>query len=357
MSYHTIFPTAQKATYSPTNNIDFKLTFENKKLKANSIRVSGKVQVELTTGVPIADQVAWDSLNGSHNLFSEWTTSFESSGIQENITDYPRYHKMKMESQNCQEDFQKSSFASALQTPSNAGVENVFTGMAAADYAIPFSLKPNICVNNMSGDLSFNKKSRSVYLQTRIGSLAEILFGQEVTTNTVINITELQINYETVPEDNKDEPLSMVVLHSVKQVINTSSANINSKVPAVVVGMSASFQLVTHEKSMEYNNYATEDPNVSRLQLFWNDMNNNYISFPLESREEILLNYLESMNSRGHNDMLWSKASIDLGFGCGVKFPEPVDLRNQTMGVQIESGITNATPHYIYMYFQSIVQV
>jgi len=55
--------------------------------------------------------------------------------------------------------------------------------------------------------------------------------------------------------------------------------------------------------------------------------------------------------------MRWAKESQDLGFGCGVSFPEPVDLRNQTMGIQIESSITNATPYYIYMYFQSIVQV
>jgi len=294
MSYHTIFPTAQKATYEPSNDIDFKLTFENKKLKANSVRVSGKVKVQVTAGNPIVSNIAWDSLNGAHNLFSRWNTSFESSGIQENITDYPRYHKMKMEAQNCQEDFQKSSRACALQTPSNEGVENVFTGMAAADYEVPFSLKPDICINNMSGDLSFNKKSRSVYIQTRIGTLAEVLFGSLATANNAITITELQVNYETVPEDNKDDPLSMVVLHSVKDVINTSSANINSKVPAVVVGMSASFQLVSHEKVYTHNNYATEDPTVSRLQLFWNDMNNNYISFPLESREEILLNYLQS---------------------------------------------------------------
>ena len=357
MSYHTIFPTAQKPTYSPTNIVDFKLTFENKKLKANSTRVSGKVKLELTAGNPFAANIAWDALNGAHNLFSEWTTTFESTGIQENLTDYPRHHKMIMEAKNCQEDFNTSSHACALQTPSNSGVLNVFTGMAVADFEIPFSFKPDICINNMSGDLSFNKKSQSVTLQTRLSSLAEVLFGATAAVTNVITITELQVNYETVPEDNKDEPLTMLVLHSVKQVINTGSANINTKVPAVVVGMSASFQLVTHDKVYTHNNYATEDPNVTRVQLFWNDMNNNYISFPLESREEILLNYLQSLNSTGHNDMRWAKAKSDEGFGCGVKFPEPVDLRNQTMGLQIESAITNAAPYYIYIYFQSIVGV
>jgi len=54
-------------------------------------------------------------------------------------------------------------------------------------------------------------------------------------------------------------------LHSVKQVINTGSANINTKVPAVVVGMSASFQKVTNEKTYTANNYATEDPSVIRV--------------------------------------------------------------------------------------------
>jgi len=63
------------------------------------------------------------------------------------------------------------------------------------------------------------------------------------------------------------------------------------------------------------------------------------------------------MNSRGHNDMRWAKASSDEGFGAGVKFPEPVDLRNQTMGLQIDSAITNGSPYNIYMFFQSIVQV
>jgi len=216
MSYHTIFPTAQKSSYDPSNDIDFKLTFENKKLKANSVRVSGKVQIEVTSGNPVVSSIVWDALNGAHNLFSRWNTSFESSGIQENITDYPRYHKMKMEAQNCQEDFQKSSRVCALQTPSNEGVQDVFTGMTATDYEIPFSLKPDICINNMSDDLSFNKKSRSVYLQTRIGTIAEVLFGDLVTANNVITITDLQVNYETVPEDNKDNPLSMVILHSVK---------------------------------------------------------------------------------------------------------------------------------------------
>jgi hypothetical protein len=42
-------------------------------------------------------------------------------------------------------------------------------------------------------------------------------------------------------------------------------------------------------------------------------------------------------------------------FGLGIKFNGTIDLRNKTIGVQIDSDITSANPYYLYMVFTTYI--
>jgi len=51
---HTVFPQNKKDTYVSSDTVEFKLSFEGRKYKKNSLRVSGQIRVQQSVGVIVA---------------------------------------------------------------------------------------------------------------------------------------------------------------------------------------------------------------------------------------------------------------------------------------------------------------
>ena len=89
----------------------------------------------------------------------------------------------------------------------------------------------------------------------------------------------------------------------------------------------------------------------------FNDSQNQYVTYALESRQEMLDRYLESLESAGHNQVNANKYKGNKGFGLGLSFGGFVDLRNQKFNVQFLSGASNQNVYNVFMYFHAIATI
>ena len=354
---HTVFPQDKKAEYLPSDTVEFKLSFEGRKYKKNSLRISGSLQIQqaAATIVAAATNMFYDSSTGVHGFFSEFATNMEQVGIIENISNYPRLYKMKEVARITKSgEISSAKNLCELKMSSDGLTNKAMGGAAAADYALPFSFHPDICMNNVDNDISFTK-SGAVNIRTRVEAQNKTLWGSGSGVSNVVKILDMQLQYETVPDDGKVLPIIMSTTHALKQVIDSSNAHVSTTIPAVCTAVSASFLLASKDADYAFNQTELDEvPGVSRIQFSWNDMTTGYLSFPLEDREEILYNYLESMGSRGNNQIYFKKLANGKNYCVGLKFPSPTDLSNQSLGIEVTSDIGNTTPYYIFMVFRAI---
>jgi len=278
----------------------------------------------------------------------------EQVGIVENISNYPRLYKMKEVARITKAgEISSAKNLCELKVSSDGLTNQAMGGNAANKYTLPFSFKPDICMNNVDNDIPYTK-SGAVNIRTRLEAMNKIFWGNGSGAANTLVFYDLQIQYETVLDDGKVPPIVMSTSHSLMQVIESMNSHVSTTIPAVCTAMSASFLPVLEDASFLYNQTRlAEVPGVTRIQFSWNDMTTGYISFPLEDREEILYNYLESMGTTGLNQMTFKKLSNESCYGIGLKFPSPTDLSNQSIGIDISSSVL-AQPYYVFMVFRAI---
>ena len=101
-------------------------------------------------------------------------------------------------------------------------------------------------------------------------------------------------------------------------------------------------------------------PDVERVEFTFNDATTDYISYVLESPEEILYNYKRSWGRTPY-----SKSNIDPyhvqqrrdNYGMGLPFGSFQDLSKNKLGLNIRSAISSTNKYGVYMFFRGMVQV
>ena len=92
----TIFAQAPKASYSENDQIEWVMTFENKRLVSNSVRISGTLRVQHNgSNITHGQNVFMDSQVGIHSFFDNWNISMDNPniGFVEQLNMYGRYVK------------------------------------------------------------------------------------------------------------------------------------------------------------------------------------------------------------------------------------------------------------------------
>ena len=100
LRYHSVQPSNVKETYTEFDLVDFELTFENRKIVANSLRLEGDVGffTDNTAAARLTnEEVRIDQFAGAHSLFESITTEVQTMGVLENFQEYPRYVRMAAE--------------------------------------------------------------------------------------------------------------------------------------------------------------------------------------------------------------------------------------------------------------------
>jgi hypothetical protein len=363
--YNVAQPQNIKEKYVPFDQIDMLVKIPaGREIKKGSFRLSGKLKVLVTpaTGQPGAgtqraitsdDQVFLNQYCGAHGLFRSFTESVNDQTI-ENIAYYPRIVAMKKQAMNTQTELFTDS---ENLTELTGAYANMFLVGQDSNNTIPFSIKPMIALNKSSENLP-QSKFVQMRIMTQVSSGLEALFSTKTTGSPAVSVfsaisfelSDLQLAwYEQNQTSAGDVVLNTYYLN--KQTIVSNHTNLNIFAPNVYDAVSVSFIRQADLNTLQTDNNACyQVPGINRLEFTLNG-NDSPISYPIESYQDIILNYKKSLMSGEKHS--FSKSLIASGqcFGVGCSFPTSV---NDKLGINIDindSVLTaSSTKFDAYMY-------
>ena len=89
----------------------------------------------------------------------------------------------------------------------------------------------------------------------------------------------------------------------------------------------------------------------------FNDSFNNFVSFEINDRVELLYRGLEGLQTGTSNSIGLNRLASNNGFITGLNWNSYIDLSNQKFNVNLTSDISNVEPYIMFMYFHSIINV
>jgi len=371
--FHRVEVENAKSSYVPHDDLTFFLNAEGRALMKNSVRVEGVIAIRKGNGadtnanrIELTDDINIDNVIGINAIVDSCSVELGNIGLVEQFTEYSRYCKMSEIGEKDENDYHSGVAMAELKTPSEKGTQALIVGYTndntgATDDEkrdMDFSFKPRLCLNKMSDDLSF-QKSGQIKLSLTLNRVNQVLYGINVNsgsnTGTTYYIKNLRVVFKSVPDEMND--VEMRTILSLKSSIDSQLSNTQSRVPAVVSGVSCCFLRQNKENdAKECNTSMDVLEGISELQFLFQDSTSQYISYVIDSKAEMIDKFIESLENSGHNQVNSNKNIMN--FGIGVSFP-PVDLSNQKFNIQINSNFStlSSTPYIIYQYFHSFVSV
>lgn len=353
MSYIIVKPLAQKDQYNPMDIVDFLIDVgAGNEVVGNSLRLEGEIFTTQAGDFPTTDtKLAIDSRAGAHCLFQQLVTQFSDRTV-ENMNFYPRYVAQKSDTN---EVVVNKMAVSANATELKMLNDEDTIAMLSLDngvYGRSFSIKPMFCLNNATGNFAYAKTGQ-IKVSTTLGSVAQVLFGADATpADTTYYIKNLQLAGRSVPQSQASAKVTMMVNSCVRQVIASNNTSLSVIVPIPTNSFSASFRNQTGEATFNQNYQQLDElPALKRVELSFSDSLSNLLEFPLETTEEITLNYAASMGTTGLHQ-------FQPGDGCrGVGLAYNEILSNSKLGINLISEVINTDPYSIYIYFKGFASI
>lgn len=377
--FHEVIPNNLKTEYIENDVVDFNLSHPNRKLNIGSVRVEGELVVKYDGRFLDSDDVVdgshvngkmiyLDHLVGAHGLVEQITCSVNATGsksIIESLSEYARYVKMASASTQGRNDMLNSNNVCELKTVADGLTNALLQGEVPPSNPSndlqrlnpDFSFRPLFCLNSGVGSLGYNKTG-DIEISLTLARLFAVLFGNDVNSKCSYAINNLRIRYTTSPMDDNNDPVVLKTKLQIKQSIQSSFANVQTRVPAVCNAMTASFQVQANENTAVNNNYELNKvPSLTQTQFLFNDSTNTLVSYILRNNSEVVDRAIDSMVDTGRNSLSTQNLANNNGFLLGINFDQMVDLSNQKFSVQLQSGISSSVPMIIYMYFHSFVEL
>ncbi len=351
--------------------MDFVLTHPGMNLVTNFVKCSGILTVYRdsppVTHIQPGDNIFYDPAAGLHAFFDNISVAFQGSstmkpGQAEGQDLYARLAKMDKSARNTQEQL----IAQASNLMELCAADRTVTNSIMSN-DLPFSFYPKICLNRADNSLPYGRTG-DITLKVRLSGVNQCLFGVDMTAFPVnYTISNICIEYYTVPSTGKDPQCNMIVCQGVRQVINSSNSNIYFKQMEAVNSYHASFLQQEQENTATYNNLELQRPTgINKVYHQFNNSINQRISYPLESAQDMIQNYLDSWRandamlgkrSSNKNGCLLKALNDDQFFGIGLDFGEAIPLDKQSLGLNILSALAAGDKYYVYVYFDSILSV
>ena len=371
LQYHVSQPENKKDSYGEFETIDFKMSYLGRKLTGGSVRLLGDVTCSANTVV--ATKIAFDGFIGSHGFIDSLTTTSALLGQLENIDNYGRYVSSKAKAYLSKEDLFNSMYVCENRVPDDILASKLLKGVcdygaqseanvvASKTKPLDFAVKLDFCLNNTVGDnlLPYTLTGdNTVSVQT--ARVISALFGDaSIGGAAVYSLSNLRLFYTTVMDDGKRSKYAMRVKASLKQSLQSSYANISTKVPIVCDSFWMTFIQQSQEKSALYNSMANQRlPNVDKLEILWNDSFSQQFTYDIDNEEEILTNYIKAVASVvGDNNASLQQLSANDSYGMGINFGSMVDLSKTKLSINLNSAVQSTNPYSAYMFFSGLVQL
>lgn len=366
---HSVIPENSKATYSEYNLLDFVCSFPNRKMLANTCRLSFDLRVLQNNTSLTTQDIKFSSAIGAHNLIEGITTEMQ-TGQLESIHTYPRQMQMVAGATKNLNDYNNGLHScelrssddiyTAIQLRGESVVNRVANSTVNLDNSV--SLKPMFCLNRAtstdgSGDVGISyAKSGNVRVTFQLARYYDALFGSDVDSTTSYQVKNPRFEFLSVAEDNVKNAIQVRVAHSIKQLVNSSLSNLGLKAPVICDSASVSFIQQSRQNNPAYDDTACEQlPNISRVDFNWNNSTNQGITYSIKNNVEIMSRYVESLKSAGANSASLPVLSANKSAGLGVAFGEFINLSNTILNVAITSDVNSANPYTAIFYFNGVI--
>lgn len=379
-SYHRILPQNAKDSYSEFDVVDFQMSFPERALVAGSVRLEGEVDVLVDGAITLNRAVATtiginaDKLNvvidgsaGAHSFIETATTQIGGQ-VVENLGDYARYVKMSAAAMTSKADNNNSSAVCELKAVSDLATNNILKGeIVATDptmadglplrNAPDFSIKPRICLNGGRGNIA-HRRTGDIMLSFNLARNYGALFGIDNSSVVSYVLRNLRLTFNSVPQEMADDRVVLRSKLNIKQSIQSSTANVNVRVPAACDSVSCSFNVQSQENSPKYNNLVLHPvPNLTATDFIFNDSTNSLVSYQIRNNAEIIDRAIDSFVDAEKNQLSPVNLANGNGFMLGLSFDEVIDLSRQKFSVELQSSVSNQVPLVMYMYFHSTIEV
>ncbi len=365
--YHRAEVENSKDFYTEYDDLVFFMNAEGRALMKNSVRLECEVRVLKDNAgtderITPTDSVFMDNSVGMHSVIDNINVEFQNVGSVEQINQYSRYVKMSEIATRDRNDYHSGLDICELKTPLEettqamlCGSQSPASGKIATDFVDnDASFKPKCCLNKMSSDLSFDKTGY-VKVSIKLDKVANVLYGSAVANTNKYQLRNVRLAYKSVP--NNTNQVQMRTILNLKSTISSTLSNTQARVPSVCDGVSCCFMEASKENVLKECSTSMDVlTGINSVQFLFNDSTSKYVSWVLDSRAEVLANFVKSLRDSGHNQV--NSNNDENNYGVGLAFP-PVDLSNQKFNIQINSDHANisSNPYIIYMYFHSFVSL
>ncbi len=373
--YNVVFPLAKRDEYLANETVDFVISLAGKKLVPNSLSIVGSCAAfkdAALTSIALADEVVMDPDCGYHSCFRDFTTEFRDVGLTEAFSYYPRYVKMQSQALNYQDSLGTETENCAEGMCFSETVRRGYMLGGAVDDRVPFAIKPRIAPNKSDQPIAGDQFG-ALRIRCTLAPNDEVLYGVDAGA-AIYKLSDLQVRYETIDDDQSRPPVNMEVYHVARQVIETNNANLSSFVPGLASSVHISFNKAADERDSTKNFLACEpiegtplgsseadaqnfgQNGADRLYYAVNDNDTMLVGFTMESRAEIVHNYLRSWNlePKAYANVV-RRMNRGEAYGIGIPFGSPLDFSQQKFAVEIDSGVQDPTS--CYMYFKGNMQM
>jgi len=358
---HTIFPDSQKDTYgNGVENITFTIVLPaDRALVKNTVRLSGNVdfykdysvksRFENPTATKEPDNVFYDNRVGMHTLFRAMYVNTD-SGLNSSIDEYPLWAKHLALRTVDNQDYCGSALRELELSKSNIRSTAYITSQ---QLSVPWMIYPKVSLNlcDMSSGNISNRVGNIVLTCTTNNPLT-ILGGTDgatdpnpLSSSSGYDITNLKLHYDTLPLQPEDTMTRMMTVFHAKHTINTGNDVMSVNLPLVANSFVASYKPTGIVNNANENEYKMTNPDITRLEVTYNNNNNDIISYPLLTDEEILLNSMNALN-------LGTKTPTTIGmtskffaneYTIGMNFGEPLDMKRARLSIKTENTVANNT--------------
>lgn len=388
---HSVEASNVRNAYTEFNTVDFDLDFEGRAIVCGSVRLNFEYQV-LNGGAALAggERISFDGKIGGSAFISSYSTSFQNIGLVESLVEAPRYQAMVANGSLSQDDLLTAKYVCEARSgdvavqrtmcqdkvPSDIGggaagnninnhAGSGFVSLAAlraGDIELPdCSLIMPIALNNVVGanNLLNYDTSGQIRISINLERNNVCLYGEEMTNNITYQLSNIRVSYASVPQPSKQLPIQMKAHLCLKSTINSSLANVSSKVPAIADGVSISFLTQNREVSNNFKNTELEKlPSVSKVRYMFNDSTNKYISYELKRIPDMILEGVKSMNQNSNQRTLCRAdlLSANKSFMLGLAFGQALDLSKSKFNISIEND-QPINPLLMYAYYSSIISL
>jgi hypothetical protein len=377
--YHITQPENHKSIYTEYDVVDFKLSMLGRCLLGGSVRLLGDVTVTNNGSLvpdgstpPKQNKVKFDGFCGAHSFVDTLTTTFNNSGLVENIRNYPRFVSAKAKASLAKEDLFNSMYVCEARTPSDEHANLMLKGYTtdtteettiSTDNLRPmdFAVKLDCCLNNFVGDniLPYTKTG-DIMLSLTIPRSVSVLYADSlIGTDKTLVFENLRLIYSSVVDDGKHNGKhTMRIKSDLKQTIASTNATISTKAPITADSMFITFIEQGDENTPLVNGLENQRLyKVERVEFAWNDSLSQQYRYELDNEEEILGNYIKAVNASmvAENNASTNVLASNDSYGMGLNFGSFVDLSQSKISVRIESGVSNSNPFTAYMFFSGII--